>query len=291
MGFETGISFRFWGVRGSIATPGPGTVRYGGNTACVEVRAGNRLIVFDGGTGLRVLGQHLAAEQPGVAIEGDLFLSHLHWDHIQGIPFFGPAFMPGNRFRVHGENKGDLSLRAMLEGQMTDPNFPVPLSIMGSDITFHEVVAGDVVQLGDVTVRTAPMNHPNGCLGLRVEHAGCSFVFCTDTEHPADGALDPQVLALAADADVLVYDAMFTDDEYRRGRVGWGHSTFEEALRVARAANVGTLVLFHHDPGHDDAFLDARLAEARAATADEPLQVEMAAEGGLHRIEARSATS
>ena len=289
MGFEPGLSFRFWGVRGSIATPGPQTVRYGGNTACVEVRAADRLVVLDGGTGLRCLGEALEADGPpggGGAgpIDADLFLSHLHWDHIQGIPFFRPAFQPGNRFRVHGERKGDRTLRAMLEGQMTDPNFPVPLSIMGSAITFHEIVAGDRVQLGPVTVRTAPMNHPNGCLGLRIEHAGRSFVFCTDTEHPGDGSLDAQVPALAAGADVLVYDAMFTEAEYRAGKVGWGHSTFEEALRVARAAGVRQLVLYHHDPSHDDAFLDARLAEARAQTAGEALEVHMATEGQLHRL-------
>jgi phosphoribosyl 1,2-cyclic phosphodiesterase len=279
MGYEPGIQFRFWGVRGSIATPGPTTVRYGGNTACVEVRAADRLIIFDGGTGLRALGQWLLESQQDRPIEADLFLSHLHWDHIQGIPFFGPGFRAGNRFCIHGEAKAGRTLRETLEGQMRDPNFPVPLSIMASEIRFNEVWAGAEVPVGAATVRTAPLNHPNGCLGLRVDHGGRSLVFCTDTEHPADGGLDPHVQALAADADVLIYDAMFTDAEYRAGKVGWGHSTFEEAVRIALAARVGRLVLFHHDPLHDDDFLDARLAQIRAEVAHTGLVVEMACEG------------
>ena len=273
------ITFRFWGVRGSIASPGPSTVRYGGNTPCVEIRAGGRLIVFDGGTGLRELGLSLVAQEE--PIEADLFLTHLHWDHIQGIPFFSPAFEAGHTFRIHGERKGEQSLKTVLEGQMTDPNFPVPLSVMACSLSFNEIIAGTTVELGpDLRVRTAPLNHPNGCMGLRLEYAGGSLVFITDTEHDAQsGTLDPQVLNLAKDADVLIYDAMYTEAEYRNARVGWGHSTYREALRIARAAGVGTLYFFHHDPTHTDDFLDERLAEARAETVGESLHVEMAREG------------
>ena len=274
-----GFRFRYWGVRGSIATPGPTTVRHGGNTPCVEVRAGERLIVLDGGTGLRGLGQELM--RAGGPVDADLFLSHLHWDHIQGIPFFTPAFIPGNRFRIYGERKGDRSLRAVLEGQMTDPNFPVPLSIMRSDLRFQEIEAGVAVELGDgVIVRTGAMNHPNGCLGLRVEYGGRSLVYTTDTEHdPGGGPPDPEVVSLARDANVLIYDAMYTEAEYRKGRIGWGHSTYSEAIRVARAAGVERLHFFHHDPMHSDDFLDARLAWAEAECRDDAFSLVMAAEG------------
>jgi phosphoribosyl 1,2-cyclic phosphodiesterase len=276
---EPAIQVRFWGVRGSIATPGPTTVRYGGNTPCLEVRAGQRLIILDCGTGLRGLGNALMAERR--PIDADIFFSHMHWDHIQGFPFFTPAFIPGNAFRIYGQNKGEQSVRAVLEGQMTDPNFPVPLSIMRSALSFHAITAGDVVELGDVRVVTTPLNHPGGCLGIRIEYAGGAFVYATDTEHDASGAtLDEHLVELARGADALVYDAMYTDEEYQRGKIGWGHSTYSEALRIARAARVRRLYLFHHDPTHDDDYLDNRLAEARADAGDDPaLDVEMAREG------------
>ncbi len=282
MGDQGSINFRFWGVRGSIATPGPETVRYGGNTPCVEVRAGGRLIILDGGTGLRTLGQQLLGQMP---VEADIFLSHLHWDHIQGIPFFTPAFIPGNTFRLYGERKGDHTLQKVLQRQMTDPNFPVPLSIMGSDLSFHEIEAGTTIQLGEVTVKTAPLQHPNGCLGIRIEYGDKVLCYTTDTEHdPNSDALDANVVALAKDADVLIYDTMYTEAEYRDGKVGWGHSTFEESLRVARAAGVKTLFFFHHDPVHSDEFLDAQLAEAQKATAKDDFEILIARERDAHTI-------
>lgn len=286
---EPAIQVRFWGVRGSIATPGPTTVRYGGNTPCLEVRAGQRLIILDCGTGLRGLGNALMAERR--PIDADIFFSHMHWDHIQGFPFFTPAFIPGNAFRIYGQNKGEQTVRAVLEGQMTDPNFPVPLSIMRSTLSFHAIVAGDVVDLGDVRVVTTPLNHPGGCLGIRIEHAGGAFVYATDTEHdPSGSTLDERLVALAQGADALVYDAMYTDEEYLRGKIGWGHSTYSEALRIARAARVRRLYLFHHDPTHDDDYLDNRLAEARADAGDDPaLDVEMAREGERVVIRGRGA--
>ena len=169
---------------------------------------------------------------------------------------------------------------------MTDPNFPVPLSIMRSDLSFHEIKARDSVKLADdVVVHTAPMNHPNDCLGLRIEHAGKALVYTTDTEQdPNSGKLDPNVVELARGADVLIYDAMYTEDEYRNGRIGWGHSTYEEALRIGRAAGIKKLFFFHHDPAHDDDFLDDQLRRARAETVDEPLEVFMAREGPSYEI-------
>lgn len=280
---HAGIRFRFWGVRGSIATPGPSTVRYGGNTPCVAIEAGGRHIIFDGGTGLRALGESMLRQAK--PIEADLFLSHLHWDHIQGIPFFRPAFRPGNRFRVHGEGKGGTNMRTLLEEQMRNPNFPVPLSTMRSAMTFHQIEAGESVVIEDVVVRTAPLNHPNGCLGLRADYAGRSVTYCTDTEHDhLTGEVDARVVELARGSDVLIYDAMYTEEEYRAGRIGWGHSTYEEAIRVARAAEVKRLFFFHHEPCHDDVFLDARLAEARAATQGDAFVVDMAREGVVFEI-------
>ncbi len=277
------ITFRFWGVRGSIATPGPATVRYGGNTPCVEVNAGGRLIILDGGTGLRGLGVDLLSR--GLPVEADIFLSHLHWDHIQGIPFFTPAFIPGNTFRIWGEGTGDHSVERALERQMTDPNFPVPLSIMGSDLQFKQIDAGKGVQLGDVQVRTCGLRHPNGCLGLRVDYGGSALVYATDTEHdPENGELDPKLVELASGADALIYDSMYTEAEYHSGKVGWGHSTYREAIRVARAANVKQVYFFHHEPNHDDDFLDARLEEARGSTTNDDFEVLMAAEGPVYDV-------
>lgn len=280
MSHTPAIEATFWGVRGSIATPGTGTVRYGGNTPCLQVRAGRRLLIFDAGTGIRGLGARLmAGPQP---VDGHLFFTHLHWDHIQGFPFFTPAFVPGNRFRIYGQHcGGERSVRAVLERQMVNPNFPVPLSVMRSDMEFVGLQPGDTVQLGEVKVITAALNHPGECLGYRVEHQGRALVFCTDTEHDPDSPEpDPAVLALARDADILIYDSTFTEAEYLAARRGWGHSTYEEAVKVARAAGVRRLYFFHHDPAHDDAFLDARLAEARGWTsAERNLTVDMAREG------------
>lgn len=272
------IEARFWGVRGSIASPGPHTVRYGGNTPCIEVHAGGRLIILDGGTGMRGLGQQvLARKRP---VEADIFFSHLHWDHIQGFPFFTPAYVPGNKFRIYGLKKPDRTVKSVLEGQMTDPSFPVPLSVMGSTLEFHDLQAGDVVELGPVTVRTAPMTHPGGCLGVRIEHAGKALVYCTDTEHDSEtGEMDPNVLALAQDADCFIYDTMYTVEEYENGKVGWGHSTFTEGIRLSRAANVRQLQFFHHEPNHSDDFLDECLSWARRECAGEDLVLEMATEG------------
>ena len=270
--------FRFWGVRGSIASPAPDTQRYGGNTACIEVIVGGERIVLDGGTGLRRLGSHwLKAEAP---LNIHLFLSHLHWDHIQGIPFFTPAFMKGNTIKFYGERKGNLSLKEILEAQMHSPNFPVPLSIMQSDIQFIELKSRGSFMIGDeIQVSTAPMNHPNGCVGIRIDYRGASLVYNTDTEHDPKGQIDQNVVDLATEADVLIYDSMYTEEEYKAGRIGWGHSTYSEAVRVAKAANVKKLFFFHHDPEHPDDFLDAQLERMREVTKDMTLTVEMAREG------------
>jgi phosphoribosyl 1,2-cyclic phosphodiesterase len=256
---------KFWGVRGSIASPGAGTVRYGGNTPCVEMQAGGHRLIFDGGTGIRVLGQSLLAHQP---TEAHLFFTHSHWDHIQGFPFFIPAFIKGNCFHIYGAIAPDGStIEERLNGQMRHPNFPVPLQVMAADLKFHDVEIGSLIQLGDVAIETAPLNHPGQAVGYRVNWQGHAAAYITDTEHFPD-RLDPHVLQLAHNADVLIYDATYTDAEYHHptaSKVGWGHSTWQEAVKVAQAAGVKTLVIFHHDPLHDDEFLDQMGADVAQA--------------------------
>lgn len=251
----------FWGVRGSIASPGVATVRYGGNTPCVEMQVAGQRLIFDGGTGIRVLGQSLLSQMP---TSGHLFFTHSHWDHIQGFPFFTPAFVKGNQFSIYGAIAPDGScVKQRLNDQMRHPNFPVPLQIMGADLKFVDVQLGEPIQIGDITVENAMLNHPGQAIGYRVSWQNYAVAYITDTEHYPD-RLDDNVLQLAHNADVMIYDATYTDEEYAT-KIGWGHSTWQEAVKVAKAANVKTLVIFHHDPLHDDDFLDRMGADVAAA--------------------------
>lgn len=257
---------RFWGVRGSIPCPGPETVKYGGNTPCVEMEVDGHRLVFDGGTGLRVLGQSMLREMP---VEAHLFFTHSHWDHIQGFPFFVPAFVKGNRFHIYGAPAPNgATIKQRLNDQMLHPNFPVPLQVMGADLQFHDIQAAETVQIGEVLIENDRLHHPGEALGYRVSWDNRCVAYVTDTEHRPSG-LDKHVLGLAQDADVLIYDATYTDNEYHSetsSKVGWGHSTWQEAVKIARAANVKQLVIFHHDPLHNDEFLDTigkELAEER----------------------------
>jgi phosphoribosyl 1,2-cyclic phosphodiesterase len=244
---------RFWGVRGSIPTPGPGTVKTGGNTSCIEIRCDDKIIILDGGTGLRVLGESLIKQMP---VRAAMFFSHVHWDHIQGFPFFVPALAPGNHFDLYGGRNVTATLAETLSGQMNFPNFPLTLEQMAADMEFHQFDDGQVVDLGDgVTVRALPLNHPNGCYGYRVEFNQKAITYCTDTEHRSSP--DENVLSLAKNADIFIYDCQYTPEEYTGEvgglpRIGWGHSTFKEGAKLATLAGAKRLVLFHHDPGHDD---------------------------------------
>lgn len=250
---------RFWGVRGSIACPGPDTVRYGGNTSCLEVRCGGDLLIFDAGTGLRLLGSSL--DRNGT-LDADLFFTHTHLDHINGLPFFSSAFKAGNRFRLWaGHLKPQHNLRDVLCSMMTAPLFPVPIDIFQADLSYHDFSAGEVLRpRPGVVLRTTPLNHPNNATGYRVEYRGKSICYVTDTEHNP-GRLDEKVLALIAGADIVIYDSTYTDEEYPRF-VRWGHSTWQECLRLCDAARVKTAVIYHHDPSHDDAFMDGIAVEA-----------------------------
>ncbi|HIK46358.1 MAG TPA: MBL fold metallo-hydrolase [Leptolyngbyaceae cyanobacterium M65_K2018_010] len=262
-----GFLIKFWGVRGSIACPGSSTVRYGGNTSCVEMLVGGQRLIFDGGTGLRELGVSLLAEMP---LEASLFFTHSHWDHIQGFPFFIPAFVKGNRFNIYGAIAPNGStIEQRLNDQMLHPNFPVPLQVMGADLKFCDLEIGETITIGDISVENALLNHPGEAIGYRVTYQGKAAAYITDTEHFPD-RLDENVLWLARQADVMIYDATYTDAEYydaKASKVGWGHSTWQEAVKIAQAAEVKTLVIFHHDPSHNDHFMDQVAADSRAAFA------------------------
>ncbi|MBD2311348.1 MBL fold metallo-hydrolase [Desertifilum sp. FACHB-1129] len=269
------FTVHFWGVRGSIPCPGPETVRYGGNTSCIEMRVGGDRLIFDGGTGLRVLGQYLLSQMP---VDAHMFFTHSHWDHIQGFPFFVPAFIKGNRFHIHGvKSPNGATIQQRLNDQMLHPNFPVPLQVMASELKFYTMQVGEVMRIGEIEVENALLNHPGEAVGYRVSWRGHVAAYVTDTEH-YPGRLDENVLKLAQDADLLIYDATYTDEEYsspQGSKVGWGHSTWQEAVKVAQAANVKKLAIFHHDPLHNDDFLD-RVGEEVAQHFPESL---MAREG------------
>jgi phosphoribosyl 1,2-cyclic phosphodiesterase len=257
---QTEMSVRFWGVRGSIACPGPATARYGGNTSCLEIRCGDRLLVFDGGTGLRMLGKDLAAG--GGKVDLDLFFSHTHLDHIEGMPFFAPLHVAGNRVRLWaGHLLPHHGIKAVLDKMMSAPLFPVPVEIFKATTEFHDFAAGATLKPHPgIKLRTAPLNHPNGATGYRVEFAGKSIAYITDNEHQP-GENDATLLKLMRHADIAIYDCTYDESEYTEHK-GWGHSTWEEGVRLAAAAEVRQFVIFHHDPDHDDAHMDRTAAAA-----------------------------
>ena len=260
---EMTFSVRFWGVRGSIACCGPRTARFGGNTSSVEVRCGSRLLMFDAGTGIRYLGRTLLKEK--APIDADLFFTHTHFDHVCGLPFFAPLFKPQNRFRLWAGHLGDgLTLRRVLSEFMIAPLFPVPPDVFRATMEYRDFAPGDTLAAGsDVVLRTATLNHPDGAVGYRIEYGGKSVCYITDTEH-VPGAPDKNVLGLMAGADLVIYDSMYTDEEYP-AYVGWGHSTWQEGLRLCKSAGAKRLAVFHHDPEHDDELLSGIEREVSAA--------------------------
>ncbi len=282
------MQVRFWGTRGSIATPGETTLRHGGNTACVEVRSeSGTLLVIDCGTGARALGQDLLARKHG-RLRGHILISHTHWDHIQGLPFFAPLFVPGSEWDIYAPRGLAQSLRDTLAGQMQYTYFPVTLEDLGAEIRYHELVEG-VFDAGDVSVRTQYLNHPALTLGYRLEGDGSCLVYASDHELHArrlaggEGRIDGPDLhhaSFLADADLVIHDAQYTAAEYG-SKVGWGHSTVEYAAAVSDAAGARRLAVFHHDPRRDDEALDGLVADLRATLADRAcaLDVFAAAEG------------
>ena len=253
---------RFWGVRGSTPTPQAENLRYGGNTSCVEVRIGRSVYVFDCGTGFRQLGRQLSREFAGQATLTHVFVSHFHWDHIQGIPFFLPLYEPSeNQFVFHASAR-TRSLQRVMEEQMASPYFPVNMDEMKGQRSFANIDEGRVQIDDTVTVEAAWLNHPQGCLGFRIESKEGILVYATDNE-PGDATFDKNVRHLARGADFLIYDAQYLPDEYAAKRRGWGHSHWREAVNVVMASGAKELILFHHDPDHNDQCIDDIVRDAR----------------------------
>ncbi|MDQ6758435.1 MAG: MBL fold metallo-hydrolase, partial [Acidobacteriota bacterium] len=248
---------KFWGVRGSIPTPGLENLAYGGNTPCIEVRLpGGEILVIDGGTGIRQLGLQLVKASAGQPLNVHVLMTHFHWDHVQGIPFFAPLYSAANEVTFHSGRPAS-DLRDILQGQMTHPYFPVDFNLLAARRHFEQVHS-DGLKFGSMSIRCFPMHHPQGAFGYRLESEHGVLVHASDREH-GNVQLDRVLVEYAQGADVLVYDAQYTPEEYEQRR-GWGHSTWLEGAKVAKEAGVKQLVLFHHDPGHDDEHV-ARLVE------------------------------
>lgn len=256
----------FWGVRGSTPTVDPATWRYGGNTPCLELVAPDGTqFILDCGTGLRMLGNRGTPANAGAFPETHIFVTHYHWDHIQGIPFFSPFYAENNKFHFYSFRSkflGRDSLKQVFEAQMAVPYFPVDMSAMNAKRKFKEVADGDSFMVGENKITARALNHPQGCLGFRIETPAGTVVYATDNE-PGDAKLDASLKELAAGADIFINDAQFTPEQLATTRRGWGHSSWQDGVRTARAADAKTLVLFHHDPDSADRTVDTILRQAR----------------------------
>jgi phosphoribosyl 1,2-cyclic phosphodiesterase len=248
---------KYWGTRGSIPAPGGDTVRYGGNTTCLELTAGDRTYGIDGGTGVRLFGNALLQRMP---VDATFFMTHLHLDHVQGFPFFAPFLVPGNHFVIYSALHNGSPVEDVLKALFAQPAFPISMDDLRATLEFRRLTMGDTLRFGDLQVKTAKLFHPCDVCGYRFELDGRSFVHASDWEHPADGSLDQDFLDLARGCDVLSVDATYTEDEYH-GRVGpprqgWGHATHAAAVRHGMAAGAKRILLFHHEPARPDDQLD-----------------------------------
>lgn len=260
----SGFTVQFWGVRGSIPTPGADTVRYGGNTACVEILVGGKRLIFDGGTGLRVLGKHLLNNHQTVSAH--LFFTHTHWDRIQGFPFFNPAFVKGNCFDIYGATAPNgASIKQCLTDQMLRPNFPTPLQAMQSQMKFHNLSAGSVVSIEDVLIETISLNRFTSALGFRVTWQGYSLVYATDTDHSIEGG-NQNLIYLAQQADLLIYEGNYVNQVHSdiKPQTDQGNPSWYAGVEMAKDAGVRELIMFHHHPAHDDDALDRLEMEMRS---------------------------
>ncbi|MEW6711713.1 MAG: MBL fold metallo-hydrolase [Candidatus Riflebacteria bacterium] len=283
------MKIKFWGVRGSIPVPGKDTVEFGGNTTCIQITTSDdQLIIFDAGTGIRILGMDLMQREFATGHgQAHIFFTHSHWDHIQGFPFFAPAYIgkkdkkgnqietESNQFILYGAADVGERLESTLRGQMDNFYFPVDLNYLSSKIEF-KVLVDNQTQLGKTRFIARKLVHPNGVLGYRIEDDKHSVCIATDCEHPSDGTIDRNLLELARNVDVLIFDGQYTPQEYAPhkfnlegpGKQGFGHSTPQEGVRAAKAAGAKRLVITHHDPLHDDAFLNSFESEIRKLFAD-----------------------
>jgi phosphoribosyl 1,2-cyclic phosphodiesterase len=290
------MKIRFWGTRGSIAKPGHSTIRYGGNTSCVELRTdAGTLVIFDCGTGAHELGRELVSQQ-GLATRGHILISHTHWDHIQGIPFFEPFFKAGGEWDIYGPKGLVQSIRDTLAGQMEYNYFPISVDKFGATIRYHDLVEG-AFNIDEIQVVTQYLNHPALTLGYRLRADGASMVYSCDHEPNVAAAASGQAEISGADrrhveflagADLVIHDAQFTAQEYP-GQIGWGHSTGEYVVRICQAAGVKQVILTHHDPLRDDAAVDRIVAGLRQAMSGTlpHLDILAAAEGQVVQIAAR----
>jgi phosphoribosyl 1,2-cyclic phosphodiesterase len=283
------LSLRFWGTRGSIPSPGPTTVRYGGNTPCVELRtADGWLIILDAGTGIRELGRSLVERANGAPVKGDIFLTHAHWDHIQGIPFFAPLFQKGNHFTIWGSESLQNSIGRVVRDQMSPTVFPVTFEELDARIDFKELAEERSLGHG-YDVSAMPVRHPGGALGYRFTNGnagGRALVYVSDNELSAAARYDDpkgwreRFVEFVRGAKVLIHDTMYRADEYS-SFIGWGHSTYEDAVELALEAKVEQLVLYHHRPERTDDEVDGCVANCRAMVAARggTLEIIAAAEG------------
>lgn len=281
---------RFWGVRGTIPTPGPDTIKVGGNTSCVEVRTSDsqQVIILDAGSGIRQLGKALQKEFPDRII-GNILISHTHWDHIQGFPFFAPVWGRINRFVLIGQKKVGKRLEETVAGQFIEPYLPYAYKTLPADLIVKEVEDGERFIIGDDTVVTvAQMNHPGGCLGFRIENKGNVFTYCSDVSHP-DGSFDEGVLKLAQGADLLLHDSHFSSMTERNTFSDWGHSSWLEACQVAIETGVKNLALSHFSPDTTDEEVAHMLHQAQrifpnTLIAQEGLEIHLPLNGKLPKL-------
>ena len=276
------MTVRCWGTRGSVPSPGHATARYGGNTSCVEVEAGDLRFILDAGTGIRLLGEKLSSE--GTTKRASILLSHFHWDHIQGFPFFAPAYDPGFELRIIAPAQEGIDIEALLRRQMGPVHFPIPYDALSADITFNQLNEGSWEHEG-VLIHSMRVRHTSFTVGYRVEAYGCTVVFIPDNElvggsHQTPPGWAEKLEGFVSEADLLLHDAMFTTEEYS-SREGWWHSTFSQALELAERARVKQLQFFHHAPGRSDTELDRIVQHFREEVGVRGLDMEVnaAAEG------------
>jgi len=258
---EGAMNIRFWGVRGSIAVSGGRFLHTGGNTSCIEITHEGERLILDGGTGLRALGDNL-----GTPVKAGMIFSHVHWDHIQGVPFFTPAFRPDSQLTLIGAARSSGNLMDALKAQMKPPTFPITLESLRAQLRFVDLFEGQPYEYGPFRITSLELPHPDGVCGFRIEAGGRSMVYATDVEHGSE--LRKSLIQFCDGVDLLGHDAQYTDDEYWGStgmpKIGWGHSSWQQATRVAQEAHVGKLALFHHDPRREDDEVAVIEAQARS---------------------------